>query len=121
MSMKKLIIALLMMAAMPACAQRIDKPGEPYDYYLQVMPLGELNSVKISSVKLCFEDTKAKLLVDENNEKMKFSNIAEVLLYFSKRGWTLDREFDFNKHHVFLMKKSVTDDSQAREHLRVEN
>lgn len=119
--MKRLVLFLLLVSATFANAQRVDKPGEPYDYYLQVMPLGEFNSTKISSVKVIFCGEKAKLLLNEEGKKAKFSGIADVLTFFSKRGWTLDNESLFNKDHIYLLRKKVTSDEQAKEFLDFED
>ena len=68
--MKKLIIALLMMAAMPACAQRIDKPGEPYEYFIQIEPIGEMSGKFKAKIDM-LDGKGRKYVVDENGKKLE--------------------------------------------------
>ncbi len=113
MSMKKLIIALLMMAAVPACAQRIDKPGEPYEYFIYVEPISDLSGKFKAKIDLM--DKKGRdYLVDENNKKIEFNSESEVINYMTKRGWKFVDVIVANKQYDILFKKEVHSDSEAK-------
>lgn len=118
--MRNFLFILLLMIAVPSFSQRVDKPGEPYDYYLHVWPYMDFGKGISVKLKVRFAGMKEKSLVDENGKKLTFSNLSEAITYMSKRGWEFVDQFSYDKEHVFLMKKQVTDDSQAKDNLHTE-
>ncbi len=111
--MKKIVFALLVMFSIPALAQRIDKPGEPYEYYCQI-------KVFVSEVLITLPNDKNKGEIpvrDENGKKFGFLNGVDAINYFTKRGWVyVDKYNDF----IFIIKKVVTDEKQLFENINID-
>ena len=82
--MRKLLLFLLMCVCTWVNAQRIDKPGEPYYYYIETIHSGDEISVFISDKE---KYTIRYTIIDENEDIVRFKNDADVLNYMSKRGW----------------------------------
>ena len=119
MSMKKLIIALLMMAAMPACAQRIDKPGEPYEYFIQIEPIGEMSGKFKAKIDM-LDGKGRKYVVDENGKKLEFVNKADIINYMTKRGWYYVDYYIASKTFELYFKKEIKSDNEAKANIRIE-
>ena len=119
--MKKVILMFLMAFMMQSInAQRIDYPGEPYDYYIQFTAVSDLKG-KIK-VEINFSDDKrSKYLLDDKGDKLCFYSLSEVFTYFSKRGWVYAENFSYGHDHVYIFKKKVLSDEQAKEHLAIDN
>ena len=107
--MRKILLFIVLCCCINVCAQRVDKPGEPYDYYCYIY--WETTLVK-DKIYVVFPGQERKRLVDEEGKAIKFKNSVEVLTYFSKRGWVF-----VSDSSGYRMKKSVTSDEQALEHL----
>ncbi len=113
--MRKFVFLLLMMLPMISFAQRVDKPGEPYDVYcvLKWVFLTEQNEAEIFIGNL----VQGKYIADDNGKRIKFKNQADCLTYMSKRGWVLiDHVGDITSSEL-VMRKSVRNDEEALEHL----
>jgi hypothetical protein len=82
--MRKLLLFLLLCVCTGVYAQRIDKPGEPYYYYIETIRSGDEISVFISDNE---KYTIRYTIIDENEDVVHFKNDADVLNYMSKRGW----------------------------------
>ena len=109
--MKK-ILFLLMMLPMMANAQRVDKPGEPYEYFCILKVEVGYTSLSFSSKNWGFRE-----LLDENDKRLGFSNGADAVNYMTKRGWIYVDHIDSK---TFIIKKIVSSDEQAKEYLNLE-
>lgn len=110
MYMKKLILFLFFMLPMVVNAQRIDKPGEPYEFFCVVVKgVGNSASISFSSKNYTYRNL--------YNNGAGFDNEADIINYMTKRGWQYV-ECISDKH--FLFKKIVTSDEQAKEFLEIE-
>jgi hypothetical protein len=106
--MKKIVFALLIMFSIPALAQRIDKPGEPYDAFCKVYyPLQETPYITIPNG---FGGS----LYDKDGNYIKFADMSDFFTYMSKLGWTFVKDVEQN---IYLFKKQVTSDEQIKEGL----
>ena len=106
--MRKILFFIVLCCCISASAQRVDKPGEAYDYFCIVFAQGEKADIIIN-------DQKGKRLVDEKGAEIKFNYPNDILTYLSKRGWCLVDRYEYSK--TYIMKKTVTSDEQALEHL----
>ena len=114
MNMKKLLITLFMMCAVPVCAQRVDKPGEPYDYFVTVM----VYQTMTNKLRIDIEWSDGKIsgfLRDSEGNKIEIKTVPEALVYMSKRGWSYVSEFPNGGVINFVFKKSVTSDEEAKQ------
>ena len=106
--MRKLLFILLLFVTLPACSQRIDKPGEPYDAYCKVYyPLLGLPDVALPNGE-------SGLPLDKDGKAIKFDNMSSFFTYMSKLGWTFVKDVEQN---IYLFKKQVTSDEQIKEGL----
>jgi len=105
---------MIMLMPMVANAQRVDKPGEPYEVYCLVTYNMESKGV------VSFRDDNS-YICSENEDEIKFGSYAELLSYMSKRGWSFvwEDEIKVLTSHSprALMRKQVVSDSQAKEYL----
>ena len=110
--MKKIVFALLIMFSIPALAQRIDKPGEPYEYYCRIFYIS--TNIQIT---LPTEDGKKEVyLRDENGKKISFLTDIDAINYFTKRGWIyVEKDGSYR-----IIKKIVTDDKQLFENINID-
>jgi hypothetical protein len=119
--MRKILLLIVLCCSINASAQRIDKPGETYDYFCNVQ-----HSVDGEGIVYMPEYDKSGnylIICDSIENPLKFNSLGSVLVYMSKRGW----EYIDTEHSkafglpiaIALMKKRVTDDSQAMEYLRL--
>ena len=98
-----------MMMPMAVNAQRIDKPGEPYDYYCEVF--AENGKLAIS-----FDSRKSHEYIYGDDNKVLTINRIEVINYMSKRGWEyVDKISTHADFDHMLFKKKVVSDEQALE------
>ena len=100
--MRKLLI-LLMMVPFFVNAQRVDKPGEPYEVYSVVWQNNDY-FISIGS------DDRRFCLLDDNGNKMSFLHESTILTYMSKRGWEFVRILS-DSHRIF--KKTILNDEEA--------
>jgi len=118
--MKKIVFALLVMFSLPAFSQRVDKPGEPYYYFVEV----EAYTISKPGVKatVWFNGMKYhERIVGENGEELIFKDYSDLINYFTKRGWDFVQKIDKNGKYYLLLKKLVTSDEQAKEYILVNN
>lgn len=112
--MKKIVFALLVMFSLPAFSQRVDKPGEPYEYFCQ------LTIMPPNDVLLTLPNEKGKKEVairDEDGKKLGFRNGIDAINYFTKRGWVYVDKYN---NFIFIIKKVVTKDEQLFEYLNID-
>ncbi len=112
--MKKLfILMLLTIVPLVSNAQRVDKPGEPYEYHCIV-------HLKRSCIEIEFA-SETCVVVDENGQEIKLSmktySYPDVLLFMSKRGWKHETGSLYDTELTF--KKEVTSDEQIKEGFRL--
>lgn len=82
--MRKLLLFLLLCVCTGVYAQRIDKPGEPYYYYIEThFSSGEITIYITDNERY----TTFYTIIDENEDVLHFKNHAEVMNFMSKRGW----------------------------------
>ena len=113
--MKKIIVILLLFLPLFASAQRVDKPGEPYDFYCSF----SVSGVSVYANFQVYVDGKYKFyheLTDENGKNIKSPFYIELLNFLSRLGWELVC-FTNENNSSFLVKKRVTSDAQAKEGL----
>lgn len=110
--MKKIVFALLVMFSLPAFSQRVDKPGEPYEYYCRIFYFS--TNVQIT---LPTDDGKKEVyLRDENGKKISFATDLDVINYFTKRGWIyVEKDGSYR-----IIKKIITDDKQLFESINID-
>lgn len=106
--MKKLLLLLLMMLPMVADAQRVDKPGEPYEFFCVL-------KVETLYTNITVNDSQRELL-DDNGKRIQFWNPANAINYMTKRGWLYVEKIDEKR---FIFKKTVTSDEQAMQYLNI--
>lgn len=106
--MRKFILVVMMCVSLGVSAQRVDKPGEPYDYFC-------ILTVDMSYTRITIDDWYRELL-DENGKRLGFGTPANAINYMTKRGWLYVDKID-EKH--FLFKITVTSDEQAMQHLNI--
>jgi len=111
--MRKILLFIVLCCCISASAQRVDKPGEAYDYFCNIHADG--TSFKV------FLLGKNHILANEDGKSIKFKNITEIITYLSKIGWVFvdsygDEKSSSNDLHI-IMRKTVTSDEQALEHL----
>lgn len=110
-TMKKFLISILMMLPLCSFAQRIDKPGEPYEVYYEF-------SVSFDKKTDAYIHIGGKLVSFKvNGEKMKFATNNDFMNYLSKRGWVM---IEYKSSYDWVFKKIVTKDEEIFEHLDIE-
>lgn len=101
--MKKLILLLVIgLSPIMANAQRVDKPGEPYNVYCRMVYYTTEVTIDILD--------EHHFIRDEEEKKIKFNSSSDALTYLSKRGWDLVVYVGDNK---YLLKKEVKNDEEA--------
>lgn len=116
--MRKLLFLLLMFITLPACAQRIDKPGEPYDYYIEIKIEQRLTENIKAKIKLP-EDKTFKYLVDENGKRITFVGINDIINYMTMRGWTYVNYENYINEQLLLFRKNVINNTYVKEYILV--
>lgn len=102
--MKNLVFVLLMFLPVVSNAQRIDKPGEPYDAFCTVRyPPAEIPTVSIPNYR--------GLLYDKDGNYIKFEDLSSFFTYMSKIGWTFVKDF---VRDTYLFKKQVYSDDEIK-------
>lgn len=115
--MRKLLFLLLLFITLPACAQRIDKPGEPYEYFIQVDFIGEISGKFKAKINF-YDGAGSQYIVDENKKKIEFNNRGDIINYFTKRGWVFVDFYDVSRYYEIVFKKEVKDDSEIKQNIR---
>ena len=113
--MKKIFILLFAsMLSLTSFAQRVDKPGEPYEYYITITPELDLK-MRIKALITMQDEKYASYIADENNEKKVFNALYDIINYMTKRGWCYVGEGNSFSNRVLIFKKIVKSDDEARE------
>lgn len=118
--MRKILFIVLLFVCTWISAQRVDKPGEPYDYFCEIMLT---NDDKALIFLPDWDDNAPQILCDKENEPIVFKNEKDMLVYMSKRGWVYLEKVIHDLHgpllsvskKAYFMKKVVTDDKQCTE------
>lgn len=105
------MFVIMLLASIGASAQRVDKPGEPYDVYCVIEHV--TSSLPIISIGGSVKDL---YLYGEDDKMIEFKSITDVITYFSKRGWVFV-DFCDTYRSALMMKKTVRSDSDALENL----
>ena len=114
--MKKVFV-LFVLTIIPyvSNAQRVDKPGEPYEFYCHTSV--DYFKHRTSNVTLIFANENY-LLLNEKGEEIKVTekmySPLEIKLFMSKRGWEY---VGSDGVYTLTFKKIVTSDEQAKEGL----
>lgn len=115
--MKKIILLFLVMfMTVGANAQNYKNDGKPYDFFCMVQGFKNLAMEIIWDKK-----EKHEYLRNEKGEKIEFMSIVDMLNYMSKRGWTYVEQITYDKVHYYVFKKTVTNDSEAKEGIYFES
>ena len=126
--MKKMLLMLMMtLIGLTASAQSVNKPGEKYKVYCEVMGFNTwgFGKVKVKLDMGRMPKNKGYESIYQNGKKRKFNTMMEILDYMSKRGWTVHSTYvvteGLGKQSVlhFLLEKEVTEDSQIDEGLEL--
>lgn len=114
--MRKLLLFLFMCVCTGVNAQRIDKPGEPYDYYCKIRVIRN----NIGIIEIPNSDSSYKF-VDEKGENIKFNNHSDLLLYMSKRGWDHVETYTIIDNYTLesIIKKKVNKDDEATNNINI--
>lgn len=124
--MKRLLMLFVTLIPLFANAQRVDKPGEPYEYYCHTV--AKPQRVKTGrNAEICYKVTlfmcaESGCLLDKDGQEILFyDDENELYTYMSKRGWIFvsRREFDASIMSSTLFKKVVTSDEQVKEGLNI--
>ena len=114
--MRKLLLFLFMCVCTGVNAQRIDKPGEPYYYYIEtILSTGGEISVSFSDNEKYYV---RYTIIDENEDVVHFKNDAEVLNFMSKRGW----DFVYvtsTANQFYCFRKLVTNDNDIHKDFKL--
>ena len=98
----------MLFITLPACAQRIDKPGEPYDAYCTVFYPSS------GQPQVAIPNSYNGLLFDKDGKGLRFEDMSVFFTYMSKLGWSFVKDLE---HNIYLFKKQVTSDEQIKEGL----
>lgn len=112
--MRKILLFIVLCCCISASAQRVDKPGEAYDYFCKISPGDKCFEVLLLGSN--------RILANEDGKAIKFDDITEVMTFLSKRGWIFVDSYGDEKSSRYglriIMRKTVTSDEQALEHLK---
>ena len=90
---------------------------EKHPYYCTISGTRNL----ANKVRLDLEWGEQKRLValrDENNKKIEFNNLTDILNYMSSRGWQFVTELNYDVHIHCLLKKDVSSPEEGKQGLR---
>lgn len=121
--MKKLfLIIVLAVLTTAAIAQ------EPYKAYCEIVGTGNITGTKVKievdfGQKAKWAAPNARILVNENGEKMNFNSMMDAVNYLAKFGWELTLAYlatptqGISKDPVYhyILCKKVTSDEQIKE------
>lgn len=110
--MKKILFLLVfILTAASSFAQ------EKYPYYCTIS--GTRNLANKIRLELEWGEQKQSVaLRDENNKKIEFNNLTDILNYMSARGWQFVTELTYDGHVHYLLKKEVSSPDEAKQGLR---
>lgn len=110
--MKK-ILFMLMFALVTASSFAQEK----HPYYCTIS--GTRNLANKIRLELEWGEQKQSVaLRDENNKKIEFNNLTDILNYMSARGWQFVTELNYDGHIHYLLKKDVSSPEEAKQGLR---
>lgn len=111
-NMKKILFLLVfILTAASSFAQ------EKHPYYCTISGTRNLAS-KIRLELEWGEQKQSVALRDENNKKIEFNNLTDILNYMSARGWQFVTELTYDGHVHYLLKKEVSSPDEAKQGLR---
>lgn len=110
--MKRILFLLMfVMATASSIAQ------EKHPYYCTIS--GTRNLANKIRLELEWGEQKQSVaLRDENNKKIEFNNLTDILNYMSARGWQFVTELNYDGHIHYLLKKDVSSPEEAKQGLR---
>lgn len=104
--MRKFVFLLLMMLPMISFAQRVDKPGEPYEVYCMLHTSKNFPTVEIEGEEY--------YIAKEKKYDIEFSNEVEIITYMGRRGWKMVDNLTKPILTLCIMKKEVIDDNEVK-------
>ena len=110
----------MLFITLPACAQRIDKPGEPYDYYIEVI-VEHRTTYSIKALIKLPGDEEFYTITDEKHKTIFFTGLDDIINYMSNREW---QYIDFKSYlniDFLLFKKKITDKNQVSKNIFTDN
>ena len=119
--MKKLFFSIALLAmAHSANAQHYKGNGESYYFYCCL----EITKTIPGSVQYEFDlgnSWNDEVLYDESGNKIKFTNLLDIINYLSKRDWEYVESNTYNVNKRYIFKKKVKKDEEAKEGLFVKS
>ena len=110
--MKKILFLLMFVLATESSIAQ-----EKYPYYCTISGTYNL-AMKIRLELEWGEQKQLAALRDENNKKIEFNNLTDILNYMSARGWQFVTELNYDGHIHYLLKKDVSSPEDAKQGLR---
>ena len=110
--MKKILFLLMFVLATASSIAQ-----EKYPYYCTISGTYNL-AMKIRLELEWGEQKQLAALRDENNKKIEFNNLTDILNYMSARGWQFVTELNYDGHIHYLLKKDVSSPEEAKQGLR---
>ena len=116
--MRKILLLIVLCCCIDASAQRIDKPGETYDYFCEVALTNENKAMIFLPEK---DDNDALIICDSLNTPLVFHNEKDMLVYMTKRGWVYIEKVIHDIHaplfslsrKAYFLRKSITCDEEV--------
>lgn len=110
--MKKILFMLMFVLATASSFAQ-----EKHPYYCTINGMQNL-AAKIRLQLEWGEQKKLVSLRDENNKKIEFNNLTDILNYMSDRGWQFVTALHYNNCIHYLLKKEVSSPEEAKQGLR---
>ena len=110
--MKKILFLLMFVLSTSSSIAQ-----EKYPYYCTISGTYNL-AMKIRLELEWGEQKQLVALRDENNKKIEFNNLTDILNYMSARGWQFVTELTYDGHIHYLLKKDVSSPEEAKKGLR---
>lgn len=105
--MKRLFVFLLIFIPMMLNAQRVDKPGEPYEVYC-VVYIPSISKV----ITITIPNHESSWLYESNGREIRIKHFSDGFLYLSKLGWKYVEDIG---NDSYLFKKQVYSDNEIKE------
>ena len=110
--MKKILFLLMFVLSTASSIAQ-----EKYPYYCTIS--GTRNLANKIRLDLEWGEQKQPVaLRDENNKKIEFNNLTDILNCMSARGWQFVTELNYDGHIHYLLKKDVYSPDEAKQGLR---
>ena len=110
--MKKILFMLMFVLATSSSFAQ-----ERHPYYCTISGTYNL-AMKIRLQLEWGEQKKLVALRYENNKKIEFNNLTDILNYMSERGWQFVTALSYDKCIHYLLKKDVSSPEEAKQGLR---